>query len=236
MAERCGDGGDGQAEATAPRLLRAIVAATSPVVCEGVCTILGNSPVEVACRVGSLAEAAERAGDLAPDLLIVEAQALAGTVAPAFEALRTAQPQLAIIVLSLFGGALSIGPALAGGVSAYLCRDVGRQSLLLAIEAALQRHVLFDRAAFLELCDALAAPPAADPRDLVAMSPREWEVLALMARGLSYRDIAADLCVAVGTVRTHACRILKKLCVPDRASAAVWATQHGLGGDPCAAC
>lgn len=214
---------------TPPPVLRAVIAASSPLVCEGLRSVLGGLQLEVVGVARSGAEAVEQVQALAPDLVFIEAQLLEGEQPSPIQALQQVAPRVPIIVLSLWEGSNHVLQAVALGASGYLGREVSPQSLRLAVDAALRRHVLLDRAAFAGLAQALTAPRPPHRRELApTITPREWEVLALLADGLSYRDMARRLAVTVATVRTHTSNILKKLDLPDRARATTWAREHGL--------
>ena len=219
--------GDG----TGPRKalpLRAAIVAANVVIGEGLRSILRSTPVQVAGLMRPGAQALERIRALAPDLIFMEAEAL-NPEDRWHEGLRRVAPRAAVIVIG-FHEPVNVAQAVAIGAAAYLCRDVSPQHLLLTMDAALQGYVLLERSALQALSSASPQERTARCRDLVpSMTPREWEVLDLLAQGLGNGEIAARLVVSVGTVRSHVSRILRKLQVPDRVHAALWAAQHGLG-------
>ncbi len=220
-------GGTGTGARKAAKL-RAAIVASNIVIGEGLRSVLGGTAVEVAGLLRPGTQALEQITALAPDLIFLEAEALD----PAdrwYEGLRGVAPRATVIVVG-FHEPVNVSQAVAVGAAAYLCRDVSPRHLLLTVDAALQGYVLLERSALQALSSASPQERAAHCRNLVpAMTPREWEVLDLIAQGLGNREIAARLVVSVGTVRSHVSRILNKLRAPDRVHAALWAAQHGLG-------
>lgn len=131
---------------------------------------------------------------------------------------------------SLLSNATRSAPAtrhLERELSAFDARSL-EQLLLVCLEslAALARERGEGRRAarFLAAADALGEQP--ESRDQTALSDREWEVAMLVARGLSNRQIAAQLIVSERTVDTHVSHILRKLSLASRAQIAAWAVQH----------
>ncbi len=220
------DSGDPTAR---PALLRAIVAADSELVGEGLRSLLRSANVDVVALARSGGEAVRQAQASAPDLIFVE-DALLGGEAPALGALRDVAAGTAMIVLGCHGEPANVGQALALGAQGYLCQDISACSLLFATQVALQGLVLLDRPALRELSRTLEAAPPAGYRGLApAMTGREWQVLELLARGMGNRAIAREMAVGMGTVRSHVCRIVRKLAVANREEAIAWAGRHGLG-------
>jgi DNA-binding NarL/FixJ family response regulator len=145
---------------------------------------------------------------------------------------------MAVVMLTTYENPTYLARALAGGAAGYLLKGIGREELLQALRAVAHGEALLTPQA---LGCSLRGPagwapqpiaPAAaawdDPDLLAPLTAREREVLRLLARGLSNREIAAVLSIAEATARTHVENIMGKLGVSDRVQAAVWAARHGL--------
>jgi two-component system, NarL family, response regulator len=137
----------------------------------------------------------------------------------AIGAIRQEFPEARIIVLTLHDGDEDIYRALAAGARAYLMKDTLRRELLDAIRAvhAGQRYI-----------SPVVASHLAEHIVRVALTPRELEVLALIVKGRSNKEIAAELHTADGTVRIQVSSVLAKLGVADRTQAAIAAIQRGI--------
>ncbi|HZB50676.1 MAG TPA: response regulator transcription factor, partial [Mycobacteriales bacterium] len=113
-------------------------------------------------------------------------------------------------------------PAVRAGVSGYLLKDVGPTELADALRAVHAGGASLDPTVAATVVQSVAEPPR-DP-----LTPREHEVLRLVARGLSNRLIARELALSEKTVKAHVSAILAKLGVADRTQAALHAVRHGL--------
>jgi len=211
-----------------PGILRALVAAGNPVVGEGLRRVLAGLRIEVAELVGSYAEALARCAEVAPDLIFVEAQALAGAPTP-----EPAAVDVPLIVLGVYDEPAAVRQAIDLGACAYLQRDLSPPCLRLAVEAARCGCVLIEGSCLPALTGQAAVPRKARPRPSPPCEPqrltaRESEVLGLLARGLGYEGVARALSLSAATVRTHVRRICGKIGVRGRAEAVRWAIANGM--------
>ena len=134
--------------------------------------------------------------------------------------IREANPLARLIVLTTYAGDERIHRAFAAGASAYLLKDSATPVLLEAIRAVFGGETYTGPA----VAGALARHAASGP----PLSPREIEVLELIAAGRSNKEIGAALFIAEGTVKTHVASIHEKLGVRDRTEAVVRAVQRGI--------
>jgi DNA-binding NarL/FixJ family response regulator len=141
-------------------------------------------------------------------------------------------PDTEVVVLTTHADEASILDALRAGARGYLTKDAGIAEISRAVHAAANHQALLDPVVQSRLLEAAAAgsrpaPPPSLPDEL---TPREAEVLTLIARGLSNGEIATTLVVSEATVKTHVNHLFSKIGARDRAQAVHYAYTHGLAG------
>jgi len=144
----------------------------------------------------------------------------------AMRELRRLLPAARVIVLTSFADDDRLLPAIQAGAAGYLLKNADPQEVVRAVRAAHAGEALLDPAVAARLVDAIAQPADSEPAE--PLTPREREVLALIARGLSNKLIARELGIAEKTVKTHVGHVLAKLGATDRTQAAVIAVRTGL--------
>lgn len=155
-------------------------------------------------------------------LLDIKMPELDGVAAAA--AIHTAQPDVAILMLTSFDDDARLHAALRAGASGYLLKDVGGDALVQAIRGAAQGQPQLHPEIARRLMGKMPAPD--DP--LAALTPREREVLRLIARGMSNKMIGAALTLTEATIKGYVSDILTKLHSADRTQAALLAVRYGL--------
>lgn len=138
--------------------------------------------------------------------------------------LRAAHPALAILMLTSYSDDARIYAALRAGASGYLLKEISGDALLTAIRSAARGEPQLHPKVARRLMDRVMPPE--DP--LAQLSPREYEVLRWIARGLSNKEIAAATALTEQTVKSYVREILSKLGVADRTQAALLAVRYGL--------
>jgi DNA-binding NarL/FixJ family response regulator len=135
-----------------------------------------------------------------------------------------------IIILTTFDLDQYVYAALAAGASGFLLKDVSPEQLIAAVQLVRAGDALLAPSITRRLVERFAprAAPAGPGPGLSALTPRELEVLALIARGLSNAELAAELTLSEATVKTHVARILTKLGLRDRVQVVVLAYESGL--------
>jgi DNA-binding NarL/FixJ family response regulator len=214
-------------------VIRVLVADDQALVREGLTTLLGVAEgIEPVGQARDGEEAIALAAKLAPDVVLMDLRMPGTDGVEATRRIRAAQPGVEVVVLTTYADERSILDALQAGARGYLTKDAGIAEVSRAIQAAAAGHALLDpvvQERLLAAASASAAPalPTQLPDEL---TPREGEVLALIARGLSNEEIAAALVVSLATVKTHVNHVFAKTGSRDRAQAVRYAYTHGIAG------
>jgi len=137
---------------------------------------------------------------------------------------------IAVLMLTTFDLNEYVYEALRAGASGFLLKDVVPEDLIAAVRVVARGDALIAPAITKRLIEQFArtAPPSMPPAELALLTPRELEVLTLVARGMSNAEIAGELVLSEATVKTHVKRVLTKLGVRDRVQAVVMAYEAGL--------
>ncbi len=212
--------------------VRVMVVDDQALVREGLMTLL-----EAAADINPVATAADGEEAVAlcarhrPDVVLMDLRMPGLDGVEATRRIRASQPDTEIVVLTTHADEASILDALQAGARGYLTKDAGIAEIARAVHAAADHQALLDPVVHSRLIAAASAavrpapPPASLPDEL---TPREAEVLSLIARGLSNREIASALVVSEATVKTHVNHVFAKIGARDRAQAVHYAYTHGL--------
>ena len=213
--------------------IRVLIADDQRVVRDGLTMLVGLiDGVEVVGTAGDGIEAVERAESERPDVVLMDLRMPGMEGAEATRRIRAALPETQVLVLTTYADDQSLFPALQAGACGYLTKDASAEEIEQAIRAlaagrthldpAIQQRLV---AAVLEVQPRRTTPTESLPNDL---SPREVEVLKLIAAGLSNTEIAGALFLSNATIKTHINRIFSKTGARDRAQAVRYAYQHGM--------
>ena len=211
--------------------IRVLIADDQALVRTGFRVILDAEPdIEVVGEASDGREAVEAAGTRRPDVVLMDIRMpnLDGIEATRLVAQAESSPR--VLILTTFDLDEYVYAALRAGASGFLLKDAGAGELLHAVRVIAAGDALLSPSITRRLiADFAIRPPIRDhPAALVDLTPRELEVLRLVARGLSNAEIAASLVVGDATVKTHVARIFSKLDLHDRAQAVVLAYECGL--------
>ena len=164
----------------------------------------------------------------APRIVITDVRMSGGDGFEALSALKSKFPRLSVVMLTTYSNPTYMARAVAGGASGYLLKGLSRDELIAALRAVARGDVLLTRDD-LAKCLRFVSDTEHDEMELIhPLTPREIEVLKLLATGVSNKDIATILYVGEGTAKTHVEHIIGKLGVSDRVQAAVWAARHRI--------
>ena len=213
---------------------RVLIADDQTIVREGLSTLLSLLPeIEVVGAATDGEEAVRLVVEQRPDVVLMDLRMPRCDGVEATRRIRELAPDTKVIVLTTYADDASVFAALQAGARGYLTKNASAAEIRNAITAVRGGEALLDPSVQRRLLDALAttpgAIPQAPPEELPdGLTPREAEVLRLMAAGRTNREIAADLVVSEGTVKTHVNRIFAKAGVRDRGQAVAYAYRHGL--------
>ena len=191
--------------------------------------LAGEPGLAVVGEAANGREALELCRQLRPDLALLDVRMPELDGLAATKAIKQACPATSVLIVTMQEEPAYVLEALKAGAAGYLLKDATRRELLGAIRAVLRGDSCLDGALAAQLLQRLAheaAPPAEPPVE--RLTPREHEVLKLVAQGKTNREIAAALVLSSGTVKIHVERIIAKLGVSDRTQAAVRAMSLGL--------
>jgi DNA-binding NarL/FixJ family response regulator len=214
-------------------MITVLIADDQAMVREGFGALLGAQPdLLVVGDAADGAAAVRAARELRPDVVLMDVRMPVLDGLAATRQLLDGRPDAPkVIILTTFDLDDYVYAALRAGASGFLLKDAPAADLVQAVRIVAAGEALLAPSVTRRLIAEFAARPAADrprPAVLNALTPRETDVLRLIARGLSNQEIAAELIVAEQTVKTHIGRILAKLGLRDRAQAVVLAYETGL--------
>ncbi|MFI5906361.1 response regulator [Dactylosporangium sp. NPDC051541] len=206
--------------------IRVLLADDQRVVREGLALVLGLLPdVEVVGAAADGGEAVELAVRLRPDIVLMDLRMPRVDGVEATRRLKQRAPEVRVVVLTTYSDDRSVLEALRAGARGYLTKEAGGEEILAAMERVRRDGAALDPAVQHHVLNALHEPP---PRDNDGLTPREVEVLALIAGGLSNGEIAARLHISEGTVKSHVNHLLAKIGGRDRAQAVAYAYKNKI--------
>jgi DNA-binding NarL/FixJ family response regulator len=217
--------------------MRVVIADDQALVRGGFRLILKSAGIDVVAEAADGAQAVAAVVEHQPDVVLMDIRMPEVDGIEATRRILAAESATAvrIIILTTFDVDQYVYAALAAGASGFLLKDVTPEHLIAAVQLvrtgdALLAPTITRRLVerFAPSSDHTAAVPGSPGCDLSALTPREREVLGLVARGMSNAEIAATLTLSEATVKTHVARILTKLGLRDRVQAVVLAYETGL--------
>lgn len=204
-------------------VVRVLIVDDHPVVREGLAGMLAGQPtIEVAGEAGDGAQALSLFRKLRPDVVLMDLRMPGMDGVQAIEQIRQESPQARILVLTTYDSDADILRAVEAGATGYLLKDSPRKELFSAIEKVARGESVLAPTVAARLMQRMRSP-AEEP-----LSSREIEVLQLVARGKSNREIGKALHISTATVKTHLVRIFDKLDVTDRTAAVTMALERGI--------
>jgi DNA-binding NarL/FixJ family response regulator len=212
-------------------MITVAIADDQPLVRSGLRMILEGEPdIEIVGEAADGAAAVALVADRAPDVLLLDVQMPAVDGLDAMARIAATGSPARVLMLTTFDLDEYVYQAMKAGASGFLLKDMAGEDIVAAIrQVARGAEALLAPAVTRRLLDRYTRvrPRSATPA-LDQLTPREVEVLRLIARGLSNAEIAAELVIGEATVKTHVARVLMKLGLRDRVQAVVVAYESGL--------
>jgi DNA-binding NarL/FixJ family response regulator len=194
----------------------------------GVRAELGDS-VEVVGEAGTVADAVQLIKDVDPDVVLLDVHLPDGSGDAIINAVAPERPGVKFLALSVSDAAEDVIAVIRAGARGYVTKTIAPDELAAAIERVAQGDAVFSpRLAGFVLDAFRAGEHVAGDEELNELTPREREVLQLIARGYMYKEIAARLHISAKTVESHVSSVLRKLQLSTRHELTRWATQHRL--------
>jgi DNA-binding NarL/FixJ family response regulator len=214
-------------EETAPApAIRVLIADDHEIVREGLRTLLGEEPdLLLVGEASDGAEAVRLTADLTPDVLLLDLLMPGVGGLEALQRLQAAGTATRVLVLTTYAEPGAVREAVHAGAAGYLLKDVSRQDLVRAIRDAHGGRPALHPEAQRLLMKSLAEERQAPVEEL---TPRERQILELITRGRSNKQIAGALHLSEGTVKGYVSIVLAKLGVEDRTQAALYAVRHRM--------
>ena len=194
----------------------------------GVRAELGDA-VEIVGEAGSVAEAVPLIKESDPDVVLLDVHLPDGSGDAIINAVAPERPGVRFLALSVSDAAEDVIAVIRAGARGYVTKTISGDELAAAIERVASGDAVFSpRLAGFVLDAFRAGEPLGGDAELDELTPREREVLQLIARGYMYKEIAARLHLSVKTVESHVSSVLRKLQLSTRHELTRWATQHRL--------
>lgn len=200
--------------------IRILLADDHPSLRDGLASILHSQPdLTVVAEAGTGREAVEKARLFSPDVLIVDLRMPDGDGIQTIKELAASNPSTKILVLTTYDNEEDIFSALEAGARGYILKDTTRQEIIEAVRQIHAGNRFLPPAVAARLADRMIRP---------TLTPRELDVLRLVSRGRTNKEMAAAMFVSEETIKTHMKGLFQKLGVHDRAEAVGIALQRGL--------
>lgn len=211
--------------------LRILIADDHPVFRDGIRALLEvTAEIEVAGEATTGEEAVALAEQCQPDLILMDVQMPGLNGIEATQRIVARQPDVRVLMLTMFEDDASVFAALRAGASGYILKDATKDEIRRAIQAVANGEAIFGPAIAERVITYFAQPKSSVlPRPFPELSDRENEILELIARGWNNPQIASYLTLSIKTISNYVSNILRKLQVTYRSEAAARARDAGLG-------
>ena len=192
---------------------------------------LGDERIEIIGEAGSVGEAIVRINADQPDVVLLDVHMPDGGGRAVLEQIHPALPNVVFLALSVSDAAEDVIHVIRAGARGYVTKTISGPELADAIVRVAGGDAVFSPRLAGFVLDAFSdrpgAAPATDP-ELDLLSPREREVLRLLARGYAYKEIASQLFISIKTVETHVSSVLRKTQMSNRYELSRWASDRRL--------
>ena len=219
---------ESQSTAGRPGDIRVMVVDDHVVVREGIRALLsGRGGISVVGEAGTVAEAVKRAGQLHPDVIVMDVRLPDGSGVEACREIRARDGDVKVVMLTSYADEEAIVNSVMAGAAGYLLKDARPDALFEAIDVASRGGSVLDPSVATKVLTRMRAGPVTDP--WLSLTPQERAVLERITQGQTNRQIGADLHLSEKTVKHYVSSILNKIGVDNRAAAAVWLIRRKFG-------
>jgi len=218
-------------------MIRLLIVHDHQLMRDGLVGLLGlEQDVEIVGTAADGTEAVEKVGELQPSLVLMDVRMPTMSGIAATREIKARHPETEVVLLTMHEEDEYVFEGLSAGASGYLLKDASHDELMSTLRRVQAGQAQIAPSVTRKLVREFASMRQAKPEPAVApqvpvrppgLSPREYEVLSLLVRGWSNRQIANELFIDETTVKTHLHRIFEKLHVRDRTQAAILAVQRG---------
>jgi len=209
-------------------LIKVVIADDHLIVRKGICALLVTEPdIQVVGEASDGEQAVAQVRALKPDIVLMDLVMPEMDGIEATRQITAQQPGTRVLVLTSFAGDDKVFPAIKAGALGYLLKDSGPEDLVRAIHQVHKGEPSLEPAIARKLLQEISHPPKSE-LTIDPLTDRGMEVIRLVARGCSNREIADQLVVSELTIRTHVSNILSKLHLASRTQAALYALKEGL--------
>ena len=209
-------------------VIRVLIADDHPLVRRGLSTLFATEPgIELVGEASDGIEVVEKARTLHPDVILLDLVMPRKSGLDAITDIKRDEPTARILILTSFGEDDQVFPAIKAGALGYLLKDSSHEELLKAIRDVYRGESSLHPTIARKLVRELNREPG-EPSDDEPLTHREMDVVQLVARGLSNREVADKLYISERTVAAHLRGILSKLHLANRTQAALYALKEGI--------
>lgn len=204
-----------------------LIADDHEVIRKGLVSLFADSGIEVCGEAATADEAVRLARKLKPTVVLLDVRFGEADGLETAKLIRSAAPAARLVMFSAFDNPTYVARAVAAGAHDYLLKTISRSDLVAAVKAAAAGENATRTGELRRVASQMSRRERGGVTG-VPLTPREAQVLRLVAMGLSNQEIADSLDISIETVKEHVQNLLRKLGVGDRTQAAVWALRHGL--------
>ena len=206
--------------------IRVLLADDQSIVREGLASLLQTKPdIEVIAEAENGKVAVMRSLELKPDVVLMDIRMPIMDGVAAIRTLTKQAPEIKVLVLTTFDDDEYVAQAMAGGAKGYLLKDTPSEELAQAIRSIYKGYTQLGPGLW-EKAKPATNTTVKTPPEIAELTTREQEVLKLIAKGYSNREIAEELCITERTVKNHVNSILRRLNLRDRTQAAIFVYNH----------
>jgi DNA-binding NarL/FixJ family response regulator len=208
-------------------MLRVVLVDDHAMVRSGVRAEIG-ADVEIVGEAGDVNEAVRVILATRPDVVLLDVHLPGGDGRAVLDACVEQVPETKFLALSVSDAPADVVDVVRGGARGYVMKAITGPELLESVRRIADGDAVFSPRLAGFVLDAFAGGSAEDDEELDRLTPREREVMRLIARGYTYREVASELVLSVKTVESHVSAVLRKLQLSDRHELAKWASARRL--------